>query len=374
MPPGRQRPSPAYSIVLLTAVVASLFSACGGGDGDGQPGPAIQRGAPAGEPRAVRLGFGVLPAELTAESYRRSFATAAQYAEVVRIQRAPPWEDFLPGGKISTQTADTTRLETSLLAQYRSLKRFYAIDPTDPAVRRTRPVNLPPSIDPDEGFNSPALREAFIKYTAYIAKSYQPDYLALGVEVNMLADRRPGQFEAFVTLYREAYKAAKDASPKTKVFPTFQLEDLEGTLDAVHPPHWEVLENFRGVIDVLAVSTYPYLGELRAAADVPADYYTQLKTRFTGEIMIAETAYPSAQVEGRGVVGSEEDQLAYLTRLLSEADASGIGTVIWLAPLDPGFATAGNATIFRDTGLRKSDGSNKLAWPAWEEWARRPLK
>ncbi|MFN0146071.1 MAG: hypothetical protein ACKVT1_06140 [Dehalococcoidia bacterium] len=374
VPPGRQRPFPAWIIVLLAAVVASSLAGCGGGRGDNGPGPAVQRSEPAGEPRAVRLGFGVLPAELTTEAYRQAFATAAQYADVVRIQRPPPWEDFLPGGHISTQTEDTTRLETSLLAQYRDLKRFYAIDPTDAAVRRTRPANLPASIDPNEGFNSPALREAFLKYTAYIAKSYQPDYLALGVEINMLADRRPDQFEAFVTLYHEAYRVAKDASPKTKVFPTFQLEDLEGRLDAVHPPHWDVLENFRGVIDVLAVSTYPYLADLGAAGGLPPDYYTQLKTRFTGEIMVAETAYPSAQVEGRGVIGSEEDQRGYLTSLLRDAEASGIGTVIWVAPLDPAFATTGNATVFRDVGLRKSDGSNKLAWSVWEEWARRPLK
>jgi hypothetical protein len=315
-----------------------------------------------------------MPAELTSQAYKQSFAIAAQYGEIVRIQRVPPWEDFMPGGQISRQTEETTRLETALLKQYRTLKRFYAIDPTDPAVRRSRVANLPASIDPREGFESAALRTAFIAYATYIAKNYQPDYLAIGVEINMLAERTPRQFEAFVSLYRETYAQVKSASPRTKVFPTFQLDDLEGALDMIHPPHWELLDNFRGVMDVLAISTYPYLGELRAASSIREDYYTQLQSRFAGEIMIAETAYPSAQVEGKGVIGTEEDQRAYLARLLEEAEANRIGSVIWLAPLDPAYASTGNASVFRDTGLRKSDGGNKLAWTTWEEWAHRPVK
>ena len=53
----------------------------------------------------------------------------------------------------------------------------------------------------------------------------------------MLYERNPAQFEAFVSLYQEAYDAAKHNNSRTKVFPTFQLEDLEGNFGAIHPPH-----------------------------------------------------------------------------------------------------------------------------------------
>jgi hypothetical protein len=241
-------------------------------------------------------------------------------------------------------------------------------------VQRSRIANLPSEIDPQAGFSDPRLRNAFVAYTAYVAKNYRPDYLAIGVEVNMLRDRNPKQFEAFVSLYREAWTNAKAASPKTKIFPTFQLEDVDGRLGNVHPPAWDALESFKGYMDVLAISTYPYLTEFNNAGAIPPEYYSQLKTKFDGEIIISETGYPSAPVPGQTTLGTEEDQQVYLSRLLTEADRLGFSLVVWFAALDPAFAREGTSAVFRDVGLRKSDGSNKLAWTTWEEWARRPLK
>lgn len=360
-----------------------VFPGCGGGTGTGSeadnsapagPGPTVVRPEPAGEPRSLLLGFSSLPRELTTPAYIEAFATAAQYADLVLIQRTPPWSDFLPGGSISRETAETTRLETELLKQYGGLRLYFAIDPTDGAVQRSRLANLPPSVDAQAGFRDPDVRAAFVAYAAYVAKNYRPEYLALGVEVNMIYERAPEQFEAFVSLYDEAYAVVKGNSPETKVFPTWQLEDLEGTFGEVHPPRWELLERFRGKMDVFAVSTYPWLGEVRSVADIRPDYYRQLRSRWDGEVLIADTAYPSAPVEGREAVGTEAEQRAYLERLLSEAEELGFTGVVWFAALDPAFATSGPAAVFRDTGLRRADGSNKQGWALWEEWARRPLE
>jgi hypothetical protein len=364
------------------ALVALTFTACQPGEADPDaapgrgapgPGPTVVRAEPQGEPRTILLGFSSLPPELTTEAYIQAFATAAQYADLILIKRTPPWADFLPGGTISEETAETTRLETALLKQYDGLRLFYAIDPTDGAVQRSRLANLPPQVDLQAGFNDPRVRAAFVAYAAYVAKNYRPDYLALGLEVNMTYERAPEQFEAFVSLYREAYTVVKGNSPETRVFPTWQLEDLEGIFGEVHPPRWELLERFRGMMDVLAISTYPFLGEVRSVADIREDYYRQLRMRWQGEILIAETGYPSAPVQGREAVGTEAEQRAYLERLLTEAEELGFTGVVWFAALDPAFATTGPAAAFRDTGLRRADGSNKQAWALWEEWARRPL-
>ena len=365
----------------LALVAALLGAACGGGSKTGEPttrairqGPIVKRADPEGASRTLRLGFSTLPPQRTTDAYIGTFATAAQYADVVLIQRTPPWEDFLPGATVSPATTDSTRLEAGLLDQYKTLKRYYAIDPTDGVVQRSRIANLPSSVDAQAGFVDPALRQAFVAYTAYVVKNYRPDYLALGVEVNMLYERSPKQFDAFVSLYNEAYAVAKGANPKTKVFPTFQLEDLEGNFGTIHPPHWEILDAFRGHMDALAISTYPFLTDIRGAADLRAEYYSQLKSHWDGEIFIAEAGYPSAPVDGHVNVGTEEDQQVFLARLLGDAEANGFSMVIWFAALDPSFATSGASNVFRDIGLRRSDGANKLAWGTWEEWARRPLK
>lgn len=351
-----------------------LLSGCSTGDGGTKPGPSIVRPAPSGAPRSVRIGFSSLPAERSTAAHVEAFATAAQYGDIVMIERTPPWEEFLPGGTVSKSTQDDTRFETTLLDQYRDLQRMYIVDPTDGAVQRARIANVPGGVDAQAGFNDPKLRQAFVAYVKYVISNYHPDYLALGPEINMLYERNPRQFEAFVSLYRETYTVAKAADPKLKVFPTFQLEDLLGTFGTAHAAHWEILDTFRGTMDVLAVSSYPYLGGIRSAADLPKDYFAQLTTHWKGEVLIAETGYASAPVEGEVNLGTEDDQAAYLQRLLSDADANAFSAVIWLAARDPSFATSGTAVVFKDIGLRKGDGSNKLAWTAWEEWARRPLR
>ena len=383
--PNRSRHHPAIAIVAVLPLLALIIlaAACGSAkvtenaQGTPQasgPGPTVTRAEPVGAPRTLRLGFSTLPPERTSDAYIGAFATAAQYADVVVIQRTPPWEDFLPGGSVSKKTADTTRLETGLLNQYKGLKRFYAIDPTDGVVQRSRLANLPPSVDPELGFADPKLRQAFIAYTAYVVKNYAPDYLALGVEVNMTFERNPKQFDAFVSLYEEAYDTAKAANPRTKVFPTFQLEDLQGNFGEVHPPHWSVMDRFRTKMDAFAISSYPFLSGIRTAADLRPDYYSQLKTYWDGEILISETGYPSAPVDGQVNVGTEEDQQVYLARILDEANKLGFSMAVWFAALDPAFASTGAASVFKDIGLRKSDGSNKLAWSTLEEWSRRPIK
>jgi hypothetical protein len=363
---------PALAIVTTLATLA--FTGCRGSQNDLEnPGPTVVRPAPEGPPRSVTLGFSSMPAEQTVDSYINAFATAARYGELLLVSRVPPWQEFFPNQHPSQDTNSTTRLETALLDQYDGLRLVYAIDPTDPVVERDRVANLPASVDATEGFANANLRNAFVAYALYIVRNYEPEYLALGVEINMLRSRNADQFEHFVSLYNEAYDSVKEARPATKVFPTFQLEDLEGNLGDAHPPEWGVLDAFRGRIDVLAVSTYPYLADIRTAGDLRPDYYSQLGDHFDGEIIIIESGYASAPVAAERLVGTEADQDVYLQRLLNDAQAFGFSGVIWRAALDPQYAGAGAISVFRDIGLRKGDGSNKAAWTTWEIWALRPL-
>lgn len=351
-----------------------LGASCGNGDDDTStgPGPEISRPENRGEPRSTILGFSSLPAQRTASGYVAAFADAALNADLILLQRAPVWADFLPGGNVSETTADTTRFENELLDQYGEMRLFFAIDPTDSGSGRARVANLPASIDPEEGFENEDLRNAFLAYTAYVVANYEPDYLAIGVEINMLYERNRPQFDAFVSLYNEAYAAAKQARPEMKVFPTFQYEDLLGLADTIHEPHWGAVDAFDGRMDALALSSYPFRA-FTTAGEIPEDYYTQAQAHFEGEIILSETGHSSSPVEGFAAVGTQEDQRAFLERVVAEAESGVFSMVVWAAAADPGFASEGPAARLNHIGLRMNSGEAKLAWQVWQAWTRRPL-
>lgn len=340
---------------------------------DEPPGPEVTRPAPEGALRELRLGLGAQPWEETPSAHVDTFATAARHADLVSIARVPPWEDFFPGAEVSEETHALMRLERDLVRQY-GLSLLFAIDPTDSAVQRTRVAGLPEGGDTGAGFLREDVQEALVAYAIYVATNYEPEYLAVGVEINMLRARAPGQFVGFLKAYARVYDAVKSIRPETKVFPTFQLEDLLGRLTQEHPPQWEAIDAFGGRIDALAFSTYPYLSSsIRLVREIPEDYYRQLRERFSGEILISEAGYASATIEGHSWVGSEREQEEFLLRLLGDAEANGFSAVVWGAERDPAQSRQGGAAVLNDVGLRYSDGTDKLAWAVWREWARRPL-
>jgi hypothetical protein len=128
-------------------------------------------------------------------------------------------------------------------------------------------------------------------------------------------------------------------------------------------------------MDVLAVSSYPYLAEeVRTADDIHETYYLQLADHFSGEVLLIDTAYTSAPVSNERVVGTEADQDLYVQRLLADADTGGFRGVIWRAAFDPQYASSGAIAVFKNIGLRLGDGTNKRAWNTWEAWSLQPYE
>lgn len=325
-----------------------------------------------GPPRPFEMGISSLPLELTDDGYVRVMDLAVQAGEIVLVKRTPPWEEVLPGGRISDETASITDQERSLIRE-RGLDLFFAIDPTDP-LDRGRLAGLPERLR-GAGFAHPDIQHALLSYAEYVVKNYRPRYLAVATDINLYARIHPDDFEAFLGLYSAIYDAVKKSSPETEVFVTFQYEDLNGVLPTVeqHPPDWDLVDRFGDRLDLFAISTVPSLAYQRVKA-IPADYYTRAQRRTGLPLAIAEMAYSSGPGRRGLNLGTEPLQEEFLVRVLLEAEALKMRFVVWLAAWDLPYATEPPLDTFRYVGLRREDGSPKPAWEVWERTVRRPLQ
>jgi hypothetical protein len=317
------------------------------------------------------MGVSTVPPAPTDESYRSAFSFAGQAGEVVLIQRAPPWAEFVPGGSISSRTERLTRLERDLAGE-NDLRLFLAIDPTDPADRGMLAA-LPPDLAARD-FSDERIRAAFVAYAKYLALNYKPEFMALGVEVDMFYNRRgDGPFRNFQSLYFEAYDAVKSESPGTRVFPTFQLENLQGvvaTNGAAPQPTWALINRFEPKIDMLAVSSFP--GFLQANVDsIPADYYTALTSRTDKPIALMSVGWRTLPTAENPLAG-EGDQARFVELALSQAEGMKAALVVWYLGRDLLSAPGSAFDPLASTGLHRADGNPKASWFSWLRWSSRP--
>ncbi len=356
-------------LTLVVILVGALSLACG----DDEPAPTTEASPTestdlAAPPRSFRLGVSSQPIEPTEEAYEDAFALAGELGELILIQRAPPWEDFLPGGEVSARTERLTLIERQL-GERHDLRLLLAIDPTLPSNRGVL-AGIPPVMAAD-GFASEGLRSSFISYAKYLALNYKPAYIALGVEVDLIfLNRGDASFRNFVSLYFEAYDAVKEVSPDTLVFPTFQYESLLGILeDPPTQPAWSLVTRFQPKIDILAVSSFPSFA-FNGISELPRDYYDALRGRFDLPVAFVSVGWAST-VNG---VNDESSQLAFLLRTVAAADRLESPFLVWFLARDPETSATNGAASITTLGLIDAAGEGKNILQAWNSQLERPLR
>jgi hypothetical protein len=357
-------------MIRLAAAVALLFLSTSAVACDTSS-PASTTGAQGGATRGFALGLSSLPAELTDAGYDDAFELAGDSGEVVLIKRVPPWGELLAeDGFPSDELVAATRRETELAREHK-LELFVAIDPTG---GRTGPgdlADLPAGME-GAGFGDARVREAFLRYTRYVAANYKPLFLALGVEVNSYAAANPEDFGNFVSLYAEAYDAVKALSPDSVVFPTFQLEEMHGLLPpgGARSPQWNVITQFDPRIDLIALSTYPHL-VFSDPARIPQEYLSRAQRYADAPVAIAEMGYSSAA--GAGEADGEQSQTIFLDRMLSDAERLEMPLAVWFVGQDPTYSGAPPFDQLSGLGLLRTDASEKAAWQSWREASDKAL-
>jgi len=312
--------------------------------GGGSPVPAGSLPSPTSPVMTTLKGVSLSPKSFQASDFTEFFKLAAQAGKIVSW--GGDWNELsgtTSGPKVTAELALTYDYIPVIEAQFFTQSSGQLLRPLDAATKQS-------------------YKDSAVAF----AQKYHPRYLAFGIEVNVLYEKSPADFELFVPFYAEVYDAVKAVSPNTAVFTVFQLEKMKGLggglFGGINDPtaaQWSLLDRFPKT-DLIAFTTYPGL-IYKNPSDIPADYYTEIKSHTTRRVAFTEIGWHSA-ASPAGWESSDAEQAEFVVKFFSLTEELDKEMAIWSFMYD-------QATFepFKSMGLRRIDGTAK---PAWEEWIK----
>jgi hypothetical protein len=232
--------------------------------------------------------------------------------------------------------------------------------------------------------NSPEVRQAYLNFVRRAVEAMKPNYLAIGIESNVLLSHNREKWSQLKELHRATYAALKARHPALPVcFTTEVLHYKKLAADARgSDQEGEVAELMRDS-DLFAMSIYPHM-----SYDVPRPVPSSLldfATRFGKPVAVAESGMTSRDVELKAfrltLRGSETDQRQFTELLLSAAARDRYAFVVTFATTDFERLCAklpppvdDLARIWAYTGLQTSDSRAKPALEVWDAWLKTPYR
>ncbi len=296
-------------------------------------------------------GFFPSPPEVTLASVLKLYQDLGGHADFVLIQQNVPWSDFVDRVDGPSQTR-TDIANQATLARQNHLETVFVLDGLN-GLNRSQFSGLP--FGWQASFANPKIRAAYKNYALWVVRTFRPRYLGLASEINTYMDTHPADAQNFVTLYDEIYRAVKAEAPETRVFVTFQWEELNNLIPQVADGRprletdWDRIEMFEPNLDVWVISSYPFVA-FQSGADIPADYYARLPARTSKPLAVGEGGFTSRAVGP--FRGAPEDQVAYLNAIHQQI---GARLAFWVYLLLDDFNPDSYGKMMRANGQSSND-------------------
>jgi hypothetical protein len=325
------------------------------------------------------FGFFPTPAEVSLQAVFDIYKKIGQHGNVVLMQREVPWNEFVKSANGESKAIEDIHNQY-ILAHQNNLDVIFIVDPLN-GLNRREFINLP--FGWKSSFGNPDIRSAITNFTLRVVREYKPAYLGLGSEINTYADTSPDDFPNYISLYEEIYSLVKAETPDTKIFVTFQWEEMNNLIPGLNPDrkpyevNWNQMEVFEPHLDVWAISSYPFIA-FPTGADIPADYYAPLLDRTNKPLAVAEGGFPS--IARGNFPGTQQDQVDYL-KAIHDQIGSRLDFWIYLILNDfnmdayekemrkSGHSNdAETLSWFSKVGLMEMDGTPKQGLAVWDDY------
>jgi hypothetical protein len=236
--------------------------------------------------------------------------------------------------------------------------------------------NLPlPKEWESKNLNDPQVKQTFLNFTLDAVGKMHPDYLAVGIELNVLLSKNAARWKEVKELYRSTYAGVKAKHPTLPVcFTTDVMHYRMLAGEAAGNQDAEVADLMKQS-DLFAMSVYPMMG---IGITFPfAPRFFEFATTFGKPIAVSESGMSSKSVELKTfnvtLPGSEEAQFSFTGVLLKTAAKDKYRFVINFATTDfdklcqklP-MPLSDLARIWAFTGMQTDEKKPKPALQLWD--------
>jgi hypothetical protein len=324
------------------------------------------------------MGFSVIPPKPDLKIAVRSLEIWTRRSDAAIMHLDVPWALLLAG----TSPEEALRRDGVDLEHYYRTKHLKLVVTIDVTNGLGRESEAPPLMAAHRSITEPAIQKLYRSYVRALVDMLHPDYLGLAAETNLIRAIAPRPvYEAVVRMANDAAADVRRQHPAgaLPLYVSVQVETAWGKLGKQ--------STFAGIdqdmrdfpfVNVIGLSSYPYLGGFKDPDQIPLDYYTRVRGSRQLPLMVVEGGWPSASVRGF-FSSSPEMQARYIARqsqLLDAANAIGVFQLSF-TDLDLGSFPRPQPTIlplFATLGLVDSNLRPKRALATWDSVFARPLR
>ena len=242
------------------------------------------------------MGFSAFPPSNNQTLALQALEMWSVRADAAIMHLGVPWAGLLQGF-----TPDQALEQNGVgLANYfraKGLPLTVMIDVTDGL---NRAAEAPELVALGRSITEPAVQQVYRAYAVAVAERLRPEFLGLAAETNLIRLAAPAPvYQAMVAMTNAAAVEVKAVAPTLRLYVSVQVETAWGGLQGTGQ-FIGVEQDFQDFpfLELLGLSSYPYLGGWTDPAQLPENYYTRLQGSRPVPLLVVEGGWASESAPG----------------------------------------------------------------------------
>ena len=233
------------------------------------------------------------------------------------------------------------------------------------------------SIPSYTSLNDKKIEDAYFKHVDYLIQKFQPNYLAIAIEVNELRVKSKSKWEEYKLLIKAVKNRIKNKYPNLQISESITLHNLFKP-DVLDPNTYiNEIVNYANEMEFVLISYYPFFKAHHTKEEFQSAF-DFLHEKINKPIAFSETSQIAEDLSVSSfnlfLEGNECEQNIYLETLLKNAQEHNYKFVIWWSHRD--FDTLWETfpeelkdlgKLWRDTGLLNENGKERIAYETWQK-------